>query len=106
MSGEDVLSSISSAGLPSPPSLEAATAMVSGAVAGEPIEPRPEPSPSFPAATADTTPAAAALSSARTTTSRLGSISTSPSDRLITFIPSATAWSIAFAISGALPSGP
>jgi hypothetical protein len=46
------------------------------------------------------------LSSAVTTTSRDGSTSGSPSERLITFIPSATAWSMAAAISGAFPSRP
>jgi hypothetical protein len=52
------------------------------------------------------TPAAAASSSARTTMSRRGSTSGSPIERLITFIPSATAWSIALAISGEFPSRP
>ena len=38
--------------------------------------------------------------------SRCGATSGSPIERLTTFIPSATAWSIAFAISGEFPSSP
>ncbi len=38
--------------------------------------------------------------------SRFGSTSGSPIEKLMTFIPSATAWSIALAISGELPSRP
>ena len=53
-----------------------------------------------------TTPAAAAPSIAVTTRSRDGSTSGSPSERLITFMPSATAASIAAAISALLPSSP
>jgi hypothetical protein len=53
-----------------------------------------------------TTPARAAPSIALTTMSRAGSISGSPSERLITSIPSATAASIAAVISAALPSRP
>ena len=92
--------------VPSPPSVEAATVIAAGAFAGEPTEPSPVASKSLPAATTGTTPAAAALSRACTTMSRRGSTSGSPIERLMTFIPSATAWSIAFAISGELPSRP
>jgi len=70
------------------------------------MEPNPATPKSFPAATTGTTPAAAALSRALTTMSRRGCTSGSPMERLMTFIPSATAWSIAFAISGELPSRP
>ena len=38
--------------------------------------------------------------------SRCGATSGSPIERLMTFIPSATAWSIALAISGEFPSRP
>ena len=94
-----------SAAEPRPP-VDAATVIAPDASPGEPIEPRPNSSKSFPAATTGTTPAAAAPFSACTTMSRDGSISGSPIERLMTFIPSATACSIAFAISGAFPSRP
>src|SRR5215208_6286998 len=84
----------------------AAAVIAREALPGEPTEPRPKASKSFPAAIAGITPAAAAPLIALTTMSRLGSISGSPSERLITSMPSATAASIPFAISGALPSGP
>src|SRR3954451_9252511 len=86
--------------------VEAATVIACGVLPGEPTDPRPKSSKSLPAATTGTTPAAAAPWSARTTRSRDGSISGSPSERLITFMPSATAASIAAAISGELPSRP
>ena len=73
---------------------------------GDETEPRPNSSKSFPAATTGTTPAAEAASSASATTSRVGSISGSPSERLITSMPSVTAASIAATSSGALPSSP
>ena len=88
------------------PVVDAAVVIASGASAGELTEPLPPLPPSLPAAMHGTTPAFAAPSIALTTMSRAGSISGSPSDRLITSMPSATAWSIAFAISGALPSRP
>ena len=88
------------------PVVDAAAVMASGALPGEPTEPLPSASPSFPAAMHGTTPASAAPSIAFTTMSRDCSISGSPSERLITSMPSATACSIAFAISGALPSSP
>ena len=85
---------------------DAATVIAAGAFAGEPTEPKPKSPKSFPAATTGTTPAAAALLRACTTTSRRGDTSGSPMERLRMFIPSATAWSIALAISGELPSSP
>ncbi len=88
------------------PPVDAATVIAAGVFAGDPIEPNPAAPKSFPAATTGTTPAAAALSSAWTTMSRFGATSGSPIERLMTFIPSLTAWSIAFAISGELPSSP
>ena len=53
-----------------------------------------------------TTPASAAALIAATTRSRDGSISGSPSERLITSMPSCTAASMPAAISGALPFEP
>ena len=84
----------------------APTVIAATALPGDPTEPRPKSSKSFPAATTGTTPAAAAASSASATMSRDGSISGSPSDRLITSMPSATAASIAATISGAFPLRP
>ena len=86
--------------------LAAAAVIAAEAVPGEPIEPRPTESNSFPAATVVTTPALAAPAIACTTRSRLGSMPGSPTERLITSIPSATAASTAAAISGLLPSIP
>jgi hypothetical protein len=85
---------------------EAATAIARSAVAGELTVPRPNAWNSLPAETTGTTPAAAAPLSARVTRSRLGAISGSPSERLITSIPSRTAASIPAAISGEFPSSP
>ena len=84
----------------------APTVIAFGALPGEEIEPGPNSSKSFPAATTGTTPASAAAPSAFTTMSRLGSIAGSPSERLITSIPSRTAASIPAVISGELPSSP
>ncbi len=86
--------------------VDAATVIALGVFAGEPTDPKPKSPKSFPAATTGITPAAAAPSSARTTRSRDGSTSGSPSERLITFIPSLTAASIAAAISAEFPSRP
>ena len=96
---------ISSAG-PSSPSVDAATVIASGAVPGEPTEPRPLDSKSLPAAITGTTPASAASSIAFTTMSRVGSTSGSPSERLMTLMPSATAASMPATISGEFPSRP
>ena len=96
---------ITSAG-PASPSLDAATVIAFAALPGEPTEPLPASPKSLPAAITGTTPASAALLIACTTMSRVGSISGSPSERLITSIPSLTASSIPFAISGELPSSP
>ena len=88
------------------PDVTAPTVIASSALPGEESDPRPKSSKSLPAATTGTTPAAAAPSSARATRSRDGSISGSPSERLITSMPSPTAASIAATISGALPLSP
>src|SRR5262249_34465911 len=84
----------------------AATAIAPRAFAGEPTDRKPFTSKSFPAEATTTTPAAAAPSIAVSTRSRLGSTSGSPTDRLTTSIPSATAASSAAAISALLPSSP
>ena len=84
----------------------AAAVIAPGALPGDVTEPLPASPQSFPAATVGTTPAFAAPSRAATTTSRFGSISGSPSDRLMTSMPSATAASTAAAISAVLPSSP
>ena len=73
---------------------------------GESIDPNPRTSKSFPAAITGTTPALAAPLIAWTTMSRAGVISGSPSERLITFMPSRTAASMPATISGELPSSP
>ena len=73
----------------------AAAVIASGALPGVLTEPRPTSSKSFPAATTGTTPAFAAPSTAPSTMLRLGSTSISPSDMLITSMPSLTAASIA-----------
>src|SRR5215207_43168 len=83
-----------------------ATLIADAALAGELTEPSWKRPYSFPAAATVVTPAAAAPSIASATRSRVGSISGSPSERLITSIPSATAASIPAAISGALPLRP
>src|SRR5581483_6158739 len=72
----------------------AATEIAAGAFPGDETEPAPNGLKSFPAATTGTTPARAAFASATSTRSRDGSTSGSPIDRLITFMPSATAASI------------
>ncbi len=88
------------------PGVTAATVIAAAELPGDETEPRPKSWKSFPAATTGTTPAAAAASSASATTSRVGSISGSPMERLITSMPSATAASIAATSSGAFPSRP
>src|SRR5262245_26654371 len=84
----------------------AAAVIAFDAVPGESTLPRPKSSKSLPAATTGTTPASAAALMAATARSRDGSISASPSDRLITSMPSLTAASIPAAISGAFPFRP
>ncbi len=96
---------LSTSGLPWPP-LEAATEIAFAAFAGDAIDPKPNSPKSFPAETAETTPASAAAFSAVATTSRVGSISVSPSERLMTSMPSRTAASIAAASSGEFPFAP
>ena len=88
------------------PDVLAPTVIARVELPGDDNEPGPKSSKSFPAATTGTTPAAAAASSASATTSRDGSISGSPIERLMTSMPSVTAASIAATISGALPSSP
>jgi hypothetical protein len=84
----------------------APTVIARAADAGDATEPIPKSAKSFPAATTGTTPASAAASSAAATTSRDGSTSGCPKERLITSMPSRTAASIAATSSGAFPSRP
>ena len=84
----------------------APTVIASGVEPGDETEPRPKSSKSFPAATTGTTPARAAAPRASATMSRVGSISGSPRERLITSMPSATAASMAATSWGELPSRP
>src|SRR2546429_9926772 len=73
----------------------AATEIASGAVPGEPTEPRPQSSRSFPAAITGTTPALATLRTAPTSGSLLGSTCGPPPVELITSLPSVPADSYA-----------
>ena len=84
----------------------AATAMPAGAVPGEPVEPRPKESRSFPAAITGATPAAAVFLIVTIMASLTGSVSGPPPDKLITFIPSAAAASNAATISGVFATFP
>ncbi len=68
----------------------AATEIASGALLGEPTEPRPKSSRSFPAEITGTTPAAATLSAASISASLAGSTSGPPPEKLSTFMPSLT----------------
>ena len=70
------------------PDVLAPTVIARAELPGDDNEPGPKSSKSFPAATTGTTPAAAAASSASATTSRDGSISGSPIERLMTSMPS------------------
>ena len=86
----------------------AATEIASGALPGEPAVPRPKSSRSLPAAITGTTPASAVLRTASFIASFAGSVWGPPPEKLITFIPSATAASNACTISGVFawwPSG-
>jgi hypothetical protein len=78
----------------------AATVIASEAVPGEPTEPRPKSSRSFPAAITGTTPAETTLRMVGIIASFAGSVSGPPPEKLITFIPSETALSKAATISG------
>ena len=78
----------------------AATVTASGAVPGEPTEPIPKSSRSFPAEMTGTTPAAATLWITSIMASFAGSVSAPPPEKLITSMPSLTADSNAAAISG------
>ena len=84
----------------------AATEIASGALLGEPTEPRPKSSRSFPAEITGTTPAAATLSVATSSASAAGSISGPPPEKLITSMPSRTAVSKALTICGVNASSP
>jgi len=84
----------------------AATEIASGAVPGEPADPRPKSSRSLPAAITGTTPAAATLWIAATSASFAGSICGPPPEKLITSMPSRTAASKAAMISGVFATCP
>ena len=84
----------------------AATEIASGAVPGDPTDPRPKSSRSLPAAITGTTPADATLWTASTSASFAGSVIGPPPEKLITSIPSATADSKAATISGVLAERP
>ena len=84
----------------------AATEIASGAVPGEPAVPSPKSSRSLPAAITGTTPASAVLWIASYIASFAGSVCGPPPEKLMTFMPSATADSNASTISGVLASWP
>src|SRR5207244_6292331 len=84
----------------------AATVIAAGAVPGEATLPRPKSSRSFPAAITGTTPAAAVFRAISIVASVAGSDSGPPPEKLITFIPSATADSKAATISGVFTTSP
>ena len=84
----------------------AATEIASGATPGDPAEPRPNSSRSFPAEITGTTPAAATFATASTSASFCGSAWGPPPEKLITSIPSRTAASKAAMISGVLATTP
>jgi hypothetical protein len=78
----------------------APTAIASGAVAGDPVVPRPKKSRSFPAEMTATTPARTTFATAGTRPSVRGSACGPPPEKLMTSIPSLTAASNAATISG------
>ena len=84
----------------------AATAIASGATPGEPAVPKPKSSRSLPAAITGTTPASATLWIVSNIASFDGSVCGPPPEKLMTFIPSATAASNACTISGVDASWP
>ena len=84
----------------------AATEIASGAVPGEPAVPRPKSSRSLPAAITGTTPASAVLWIVSYIASFAGSVCGPPPEKLMTFMPSATAASKALTISGVSASWP
>ena len=84
----------------------AATEIASGAVPGEPAEPVPKSSRSFPAEITGTTPAAARSCTASTSASFAGSICGPPPEKLTTSMPSFTASSNAAMISGVFATCP
>src|SRR5581483_3391895 len=86
----------------------AATLIASGAVPGEPTLPSPKSSRSLPAAITGRTPAATVLATVGIIASFTGSVWGPPPEKLMTFIPSATADSKAATSSGVsatLPPG-
>src|SRR3954447_21623548 len=86
----------------------AATEIASGAVPGEPVVPSPKSSRSLPAAITGTTPDSETLCTVSYIASFAGSVCGPPPEKLMTFIPSATADSKACTISGVFawwPSG-
>ncbi len=86
--------------------MTAATVIASGAEPGEPTVPSPKSLRSFPAAITGTTPAAATLWTTGIIASCAGSLSGPPPEKLITFIPSATALSNAATICGVSAKSP
>ena len=84
----------------------AATVIASGADPGDPTEPMPNWSRSFPAEITGTTPAAVTLRMTSIIASLAGSVSAPPPEKLITSMPSRTANSKAAAISGVLATWP
>ena len=84
----------------------AATEIASGALPGEPAVPSPKSSRSLPAAITGTTPASAVLCTVSYIASFAGSVCGPPPEKLITFMPSATAASNALTISGVSASWP
>ena len=85
---------------------DAATEIADGALLGDPTEPSPKSSRSFPAEITGTTPAAATFSSAWISASLDGSASGPPPEKLITSMPSFTADSKASTIWGVKASSP
>ena len=84
----------------------AATVIASGADPGEPTEPMPNWSRSFPAEMTDTTPAAVTFRMTSIIASFAGSVSAPPPEKLMTSMPSRTANSNAATISGVLATWP
>ena len=84
----------------------AATEIASGTVPGEPALPSPKSSRSFPAEMTGTTPAFTTLATVSYIASLTGSVCGPPPEKLMTSMPSATASSNAFTISGVLAMFP
>ena len=84
----------------------AATEIASGAVPGEPAVPSPKSSRSLPAEMTGTTPAFTTFVTASYIASLTGSVCGPPPEKLMTSMPSATASSNAFTISGVFATLP